>query len=253
MISRRKMNVSLIGTAAVLAGRTVRAEAQAEAELDSVFTQLTYPSFDALNAPERFGLEIPNKAQREKAAEIIKDAPRGPTPYDIARSFVDKYYEKNPELISQWPLPAAWNPLIVEFFNATTLKVNNDMVHWCAAFANWCISRAGRISSNSAGSQSFLSTKVFKKVDAPKVGDLAIFTCYDQKSGKSLGLGHATFVREVPSNGKVKVTGGNQSKDGHSSIICDSEFPVGDRIVKRQLNGNYIATVMRLNSYIAII
>jgi uncharacterized protein (TIGR02594 family) len=250
VISRRSMNAGLM--AASVSVFNPIAGAQSEPE-ELPFTQLNYPPFDALDAPQKFGLNEPTQAQKAKVSQIIQSTPRGPRPYDVARSFVDRFYGKDPEVISQWPRPAAWNPLIVEFFSATTKKANNDMIPWCAAFANWCLIRSNRVGSNSAASQSFLASRAFKKTDEPKVGDLAIFTCFDQKSGKSLGLGHATFVRELPANGKLKVTGGNQSTDGHSSIICDSEYPLGDRIVKRHVGGNYVPTVMRLSKYISIV
>lgn len=250
MISRRQANLNLVVLAASTSSSIGWSQTDAE---EPIFTQLMYPPFEALDAPQKFGYSPATAEQKEKSKKIILETPKGPRPIDIAENLVARFYEKDPDAISQWPAPSAWNPLVVEFFSSTSLRVNNDMVHWCAAFANWCLERSGRVSSRSASSQSFLNNKSFKKTTDPNVGDLAVFTCYDTNSGKNIGLGHVTFVREKPSNGRLKVIGGNQSKDGHSSIISATEFPIGDRPVKRHIDGKYVACTMRLNSYISIV
>jgi len=220
---------------------------------EDTFYQLTYPSPDELDGFQKFGYEPATEDEKSKAAEIIKNTPKGPMPIDIAQSFVDRFYLVDPKAISQWPVPESWNPLVVAFFSSTSLRPNNDMVAWCAAFANWCIERSGRNGSRSAASQSFLSDKYFKTTDNPNVGDLAIFTCYDKVSGTSLGFGHVAFVKEKPANGRIRVIGGNQSADGHYSIISDRYFSTGDRDVRRHVDGKYVACTMRLNSYITIV
>jgi uncharacterized protein (TIGR02594 family) len=167
----------------------------------------------------------------------------------VAQSFTDRFFINDPELIEQWPAPASWNPLIVHFFNdATQLKVTNDMVNWCAAFVNWCIVWAGKQGSDDASSQSFLRNS-FTRVSVPKRGDLAIFTCYDA-DGKSIGLGHVAFVKETPADpARVTLIGGNTSKDGHSSIICEKVFTTGARSINRNINGRLVPCTMRLNTY----
>ena len=127
------------------------------------------------------------------------------------------------------------------------------MVAWCAAFANWCLKRSARTGSQSAASQSFLSATDFKRNSDPKVGDLAVFTCYDKDNGSSLGLGHVAFVKAKPTNGRVLVLGGNQSADGHSSVISERYFPTDAQIVKRHVAGKYVDCNMKLNTYITIV
>lgn len=227
--------------------------AQADTVAEQRFDQLNYPPFSLFDRPDQFGYKPPSPAERTKAADIVRSTPKGPKPIDVAESFVSRFYQSDPDAISQWPAPESWNPLIVEFFSATSVPANNDMVAWCAAFANWCMERAGRVGSRSAASQSFIASKAFKKTNDPEVGDLIVFTCYDKSSGKSLGLGHVAFVGEKPANGRVKVIGGNQSKDGRSSVICASDFPLGDREVRRHVDGKYVPCTMRLNSFVSVV
>jgi len=251
MISRRAFGSGLIAYS--LCGSGPSAGQPTEDDGTGSLDQLIYPPFGAIDAPRPFGYKPPDEKQKRKAEDIVKATIKGPRPIDIAQSFIERFYTQDPEAISQWPAPAPWNPLIVEFFSATTLKANNDMVAWCAAFANWCLERSGRRGSKSAASQSFLDKKTFKRSDDPVVGDLAIFTCYDKITNKSLGLGHVAFVKEKPANGHVKVVGGNQSADGHASIISRRDFVTGDRDIRRHVGVKYALCTMRLNTYISIV
>jgi uncharacterized protein (TIGR02594 family) len=216
------------------------------------FDQLIYPPLAALDRPEPFGYRPATEEQKRIAKQMIDGTPKGPRPIDIAQSFVDRFYAISPSLISQWPAPDSWNPLIVDFFQSTSIRAENDMIAWCAAFANWSLERSGRNGSRSASSQSFLS-KEFKKTDSPSPGDLAVFTCYDSSSGKSLGLGHVTFFKQQLSDDTIRVIGGNQSGDGHSSIIRESAFPTDARSVRRHVDDKYIACTMKLNTYIRVV
>jgi uncharacterized protein (TIGR02594 family) len=217
------------------------------------FDQLIYPPLGAINQPEKFGYAKPTQAQRDKAAKIINETPKGPNPLAIARSFSERFGESDPRAISQWPAPDAWNPLVVEFFKSTASPANNDMVAWCAAFANWCIERNGRTGTRSAASQSFVdpkNAKYFKKINDPDFGDLVVWTCYDDKSGKSLGLGHVAFVTGKPSGDSVPTISGNTSDDNHYSIIVEKPFSTKDRKVYRTVNGTKVLSVMKLNSFL---
>jgi uncharacterized protein (TIGR02594 family) len=249
MITRRKLILGLAGYP--LIGGVLPALGQTAEEADLTFDQLIYPPIEALDDPQPFGYKPATEAQKKRAKEIVDGTPKGPRPIDIAQSFVDRFYAKEPEAISQWPAPANWNPLIVDFFGATSYRANNDMIAWCAAFANWCLERSGRTGSRSAASQSFLS-KDFKATNDPKPGDLAVFTCYDKASGKSLGLGHVTFFKGTISNTRIRVVGGNQSGDGHSSIISEREFSTVDRDVRRHVGNNYVLCTMKFNTYLQI-
>jgi uncharacterized protein (TIGR02594 family) len=222
-------------------------------ETHYLFDQLTFPPIEALDNPIPFGYEPATAEQKEKSASIVRTTPKGPTPIAIAQSFVDRFSKDDPEAISQWPAPASWNPLIVDFFSATSLRATNDMIEWCAAFANWCIERSGRNGSRSASSQSFLSKGEFKLAMDPTAGDLVVFTCYDKQTGRNLGLGHVAFVGTLPANGQIKVIGGNQSADGHSSIISVKNFPTEPFEVRRHLKGIYKPAVMKINRFVVIV
>lgn len=251
MISRRNLVVGAAASSLLISTPVTRVLAD-EGDESSPFDQLIYPPFGAIDAPSKFGYSPPTRGERQRADDIIKATPSGPTPLAVARSFVDRFYVADPNAISQWPAPASWNPLVVSFFSSTSLKVNSDMVSWCAAFANWCLERAGRVGSRSAASQSFLS-KAFKRTEIPNIGDLAVFTCYDVTSGKSIGLGHVAFVSASPGPTSVKLLGGNTSKDGHSSIICERAFLTGPRQISRTLEGRRVPCIMKLNTYISIV
>jgi uncharacterized protein (TIGR02594 family) len=249
MISRRTFAIAS-ASFPLLMSRSSLADPVSD-DLAVPFDQLVYPPFEALEAPATFGYSEPDEKAKAKAADIIKTTVNGPHPIDIAQNFVDRFYKADPDAISQWPAPAAWNPLIVEFFNATSLKANNDMVSWCAAFANWCIDRAGHQGSRSASSQSFLQ-KEFTRTNDPKVGNVAVFTCYDKQTNESIGLGHVAFVREKPRSKQVKLIGGNTAADGHSSIICKRYFETSGRNVRRRIGGNWVECIMRLNTYVEV-
>jgi uncharacterized protein (TIGR02594 family) len=219
---------------------------------DVRFEQLAMPPIETLDDAELFGYKPPTAAQLQKAQQIIDSTPKGPTPFDIAKSFVDRFFESDPEAISQWPSPSSWNPLVKEFFSATSLRANNDMIDWCAAFVNWCIERNNKKGTNSAASQSFVNQGLYKKTDQPKRGDLVVFTCYDKQSGKNLGLGHVAFFQESLANNQIQVIGGNQSANGHSSIISPRKFLTTPFNVYRHVGGEYVPCVYRLNSFLVI-
>jgi len=223
-----------------------------QSDTNESFVELTYPPFRALTDPQGFGYREATEEQKRIARDIINGTKKGPRPIDIAEDLVGRFYQQNPNLISQWPAPAEWNPLIKEFFEVTSTPKNNDMTPWCAAFVNWCLERAGRIGSKSPSSQSFLS-RYFKTVQKPRLGDLAIFTCYNKSTGKSVGLGHAAFFKEELPDSRIIVVGGNQSKNGHSSIISEATFMTGDRDVYRTIDGKHVLCTMRLNSFVRVV
>jgi hypothetical protein len=176
MISRREVSLSLFALPLILHSSPSAWAGPDDDPVvgkDSHFDQLVMPPIKTLDDAELFGFRQPSGEQIAKAKQILDSTPKGPSPYAIARSFVDRFFEKDPEAISQWPAPSAWNPVVKEFFSATSQRVNNDMVSWCAAFANWCIERNNKKGTDSAASQSFAKTALYKKTDHPKEGDLA--------------------------------------------------------------------------------
>ncbi len=219
---------------------------------DVAFAQLTFPPFAALDAAQRFGYSAPSARQRSKAQIIIDATPTGPSPYAIAESFIDRFGRTDPDAISQWPAPKAWNPLIREFFSATSLRANNDMIDWCAAFVNWCIERNNNKGTNSAGSQSFVTSGLYRKTQQPSQGNVVVFTCYNRQTGASLGLGHVGFFKSFDSQDRVRVLGGNQSSDGRSSIICERQYLTTPFNVTRHVNGVAVPCIYRLNSFLVV-
>jgi uncharacterized protein (TIGR02594 family) len=248
MLTRRAACFGMVSGIALARSSLVQAQ-----DTEESLQLLEFPPFEALDPIKPFGYEEPTQEQKDKVKEIINNTPKGPTPIDVAQSFIDRFATTDPEVISQWPKPQAWNPLVVAFFSETNLKVNNDMVAWCAAFANWCIERAQRTGTNSAASQSFLNQQFFAQTDDPKYGDLAVFTCYDKSTGKSVGLGHVAFFQEALENGRIKLLGGNQSGDGRSSIISVRSFTTGPVDVTRTIKGVRVICTRKLNTYVRIV
>jgi uncharacterized protein (TIGR02594 family) len=247
MLTRRAMTTGLVVAPAILRPK----RAAAEEVVVSRLTQLTYPPFDAINAPALFGYKPATAAEKQAAKDVENATPKGPRPIDIAQSFIDRF-AKTPDVISQWPVPQSWNPLIVDFFSATATPANNDMIAWCAAFANWCLERNLKTGTRSASSQSFLS-KQFKQTKTPSNGDLVVFTCYDLANNKSLGLGHVAFFKEALSENMIRVIGGNQSADGHSSVISETTFLTTDTQAHRHIGNKYVPCIFRLNAFVRVV
>lgn len=123
MIARRPVIASMFaGCAATVAPRTARAAADDALFADGTASDLDFPPLAALDAKQNFGYKPPSAAEIAAAAKIVDETPKGPPPVDIARSFVERFSGKDPDAISQWPAPAAWNPLIVRFFDATAIS-----------------------------------------------------------------------------------------------------------------------------------
>jgi uncharacterized protein (TIGR02594 family) len=188
----------------------------------------------------------PTRAQREIARKIIDGAPRGDTPIKVAQYFLSPQVDTH--FIERWPRSDVYNPLIVDFFQATAYLASNDMIPWCAAFVNWCLERSARTGSRSPSSQSFLNDKVFKQTDSARVGDLVVFTCHRVSDDRSIGLGHVGFVASPPGADRLEVLGGNQSQDGGSSTICQGLFP----FTSRESSRNGIRVRLKLNRFVRI-
>ena len=247
MIARRAFASSLLTLP--IAMMTNRAWAQKRHR--EIVYALEYPPVRDRSGHNDRASSAPTSSQIERANAIVKTMPRGPRPIDIAQSFVDRFYYSEPEIISQLPPPAALNPLISRFFETTSTREGGDVVAWCAAFANFCIYRSGMAGSRSASSQSFLQD-TFPKTQAPVEGDLAVFTCFD-RAGHNLRIGHVAFFRQRIDDSHIRLVGGNQSTDGHSSIICETVTTTADRLVRRHLlNGEYCPVAMRLNTYVSL-
>jgi uncharacterized protein (TIGR02594 family) len=248
MFTRR--SVFLAAAAAALPISIDRVCAQESDE--ELLAPLDYPSIDALTQPHEFGLRLPDKSAIDKANAIIANTPTGPTPFEVAKSFVTRFGKSDPDAISQWPLPAAWNPLVVDFFSATQDKATNDTVPWCAAFTNWCLLRSHRPTTNSASSQSFATTDRFKTTSSPKQGDIVVFTCYTAQGNSDLGIGHVTFFDSPIDSDHILCLGGNQGGD-RSSTISERAYPNTPFKSKRHVNGKYVNVVYRINRYLTVV
>jgi uncharacterized protein (TIGR02594 family) len=248
MITRREFAAGLLSLPVLLEAT----ESLAKPRRREIIFLLQYPPVGRVSETRSGSNPKPTAEQVRIANEIIAGMPTGPRPVDIAQTFVDRFYDKNPALISQKPAPAARNPLIGKFFQDTSTPNSGDIIAWCAAFANFCIHRSGKTGSRSASSQSFLQS-AFRQTQNPEVGDLAVFTCFSPSTGKSLNLGHVAFYKERIDDTHIRVVGGNQSGDGHSSIISETVMLTTDRTVKRHLpNGDYLPVTMRLNTFVSL-
>ena len=253
MISRRKVILAALTAPYLVNANSSHAQDSANVVGESSdFLQLPMPSIASLDDASLFGFKPATAAQIAKAQAIIDATPKGPTPFAIAQSFIERFYGKDNDAISQWPAPSNWNPLVKEFFTATSLRANDDMVDWCAAFVNWCIERNNKNGTDSAASQSFVNSGKFKKADKPEPGNLVVFTCYDKTTNKSLGIGHVCFLKEILGVSKIRVIGGNQSADGHSSIICERDFVTTPFEGRRHVDGVYVPCIIRLNAYLIV-
>ncbi|KFC69249.1 CHAP domain protein [Bosea sp. LC85] len=256
MLSRRSVFVAAAASSITVAtSARIPVYAQELEPDEAEFSQLSNPPLEAIESPVKFGYKPATPDQINKTDRIIAET-TGATPLEVAQSFIDRFYYTDRDAISQWPAPSNWNPLIVRFFNeATSLKVNNDMVDWCAAFANWCIKRAGKHSSNSAASQSFVSPAnkdYYRRTDNPRPGNLVIWTCYDM-TGKSLGLGHVGFYKGPAADNSIQLLSGNTARDGRSSLVCVKAFSTLDKNVYRTVEGKRVPSIMKLNSYLEIV
>jgi uncharacterized protein (TIGR02594 family) len=226
-MKRRSVLLSLGALAASLESPLARGAA-AGGDGAPLFEDLEYPK--NLFGDAVLGVQPPGRLQKERARELLDLVPRGPTPFAVASSFLKPPMEA--KYTEQWPMPEPWNPMIVEFFSAAGDSVENDMVPWCAAFANWCLQRAGKTPTRRPNALSFLNS-AYPKTDTPRPGDLVVFGCYRPSDNRLSDFGHVGFVAESPSADRVVVLGGNQSAKGHSSVICTSRFPLKDREISR--------------------
>jgi uncharacterized protein (TIGR02594 family) len=192
----------------------------------------------------------PSGEQNKRVDKIIDETPSGPRPIDIAQSFIDRFYATDPNIISQWPAPQPWNPLIVRFFNATKEPAKDDTVPWCSAFLNWCLKRAGKPGTNSSSSQSFVKTDLFPVTKTPVEGDIAVFTCYSKSDGKDLGIGHVTFFKKSKDDKSFIAIGGNQSGTS-PSMICEKIFPYNFES-RRHIGATYVPVTYKINRFLHI-
>jgi uncharacterized protein (TIGR02594 family) len=91
-------------------------------------------------------------------------------------------------------------------------EVSSDEVPWCAAFVGGCLKDASLPNTGSLLARSYLEYGT--KLDAPKVGAIAIFKRGAPPSG------HVAFVTGW-GNGSIRVLGGNQGDK-----VCEANYPL---------------------------
>lgn len=248
MQSRRGVLLGIAGSPLMLLSRPGFSEPMTDEQLLIPMDSL---SVSDLTKEHPFGSHPAALAEIDRATNIRSTTPTGPRPIDVAQSFVDRFSVSDPHAISQWSIKESWNPLIASFFNATTHPTAKDTVAWCAAFMNWCLSRAGRPSTKSAASQSFLTTALFKTTHSPVNGDIVVFTCYEKGTTSSLGIGHVTFFKEWVDGGKLLAVGGNQG-GVKPSIISEIRYPVAFES-SRHINGQRVPVDYKVSRYLHVI
>ncbi len=99
--------------------------------------------------------------------------------------------------------PGEHNPRILDYHATVAGGFLENEVPWCSSFINWCMEQSGIAGTDSAVARSW--ERWGRKIDAPKVGAVAVFW----RESKSSGLGHVGFYASETST-KVAVLGGNQ-------------------------------------------
>jgi uncharacterized protein (TIGR02594 family) len=112
---------------------------------------------------------------------------------------------------------------IMEYVSATSLgRQHTDTVPWCAAFVNWCMTRAGFRGNNNAGANSLASWGKPTQGNKPAYGAVAVVHIPPHN------IPHVTFVNgaaTLDAHGnvtRIATLGGNQ---GHAHEVSESSLP----------------------------
>jgi hypothetical protein len=250
MFTDRRTFVGLVGSTIIL-------PSPAWAQIDDEFPPLP-PAYGPENRPEfvrgvSLGAETPPAIDREVAQALIARAPFNCAPIDVALYWRGIGQGQIPDLGSSrlqnragrhfvrgWP--RVYNPVIINFFNATSLdplRGDGDGTHWCAAFVNWCIARGhattARIAdvranrgrgTGSASSGSFRCWGQNATAGGPRRGDVVVWATDGTVSGCAIGTGHVAFFLERNADGTIEVVGGNQRDPmANISAVCRKAMP----------------------------
>jgi uncharacterized protein (TIGR02594 family) len=169
------------------------------------------------------GGKNPYPQEIETGNKLVNDIPSGPKtkPHDVAYRFhqwrkkevgsTDKEKKLYSYYAREWP--ERGNPLIMQFFDATSLRnPKGDTTYWSSAFVSWCIGRTQKDGidtkprvwpyEDGAASASYRSWG--QSVSDPRKGDLAVFRRRDTD-----WAGHIGFVNRIDGDW-IWVLGGNQ-------------------------------------------
>ena len=263
MISRRQFTTFSLASAAI---GPVRAAITPE---DDPFPPLPADLAGAEGEEDFFSLQLmqqelgtadPGRQKREFAKEILNKAPKNCRPIDVASYFRNlglgktEFGEEGRPYARGWP--RLYNPLIIEFFEATKTRPLSpgglgDATPWCAAFVNFCIARAasktGNIgaeelkrSTNHASSGSFRCFgKPVPDDKAPAYGDLAVWALEGSIDGCKYGSGHVGFVVGPSGDARMPylVLGGNQGGD-----LLNGALTRRDGVIQKKMPDKYLAT-----------
>lgn len=168
------------------------------------------------------GNRPPDKEVQDRAEEILKAAPAGPRPYDIARYFTS---DRVPfSFRKQNASKAPWNPIVREMILPFEGQKATDMTPWCACFVNWILNRAHRDGSGSPAAISFLNAQRFEQTLSPREGDLVVYRFYRNSDGEATDAGHVGFRSSSAGRDGDLVLGGNQWTQQAASVICEQRI-----------------------------
>lgn len=122
------------------------------------------------------------------------------------------------------------NPRILECYKVCGNNYTRDQSEmayaWCAAFVSWALETAGIDSLRSMSSQAYNSyggEVDWRDRSNIRKWDIVVF------KSKTRGGGHIGFIKEITSNGVIKVLGGNQ---GNNAKISNYSFDSKSQYVK---------------------
>lgn len=110
------------------------------------------------------------------------------------------------------------NPRILECYRACNLSYTRDSSEmayaWCSAFVSWVLVTAGLPSNRTMSSQgwgNYGGEVNWRDTSQIRKWDIVVF------KSKTRSGGHIGFIKEITSNGTIKVLGGNQGNDAKIS------------------------------------
>jgi uncharacterized protein (TIGR02594 family) len=186
------------------------------------------PDFDILQSFSlwRRAAEFEQTPEQAMASRLLARAPKNRGPLGVMLFLESlKATNRNGEAYN-----AGWsdhaNPLILDFFAATSLKpTQGDETSWCAASLNWALQHCGYTGgTDSALSSSFREAP--GRTGSPRLGDIVVFR--DVAAGQQ-GAGHVCLFL-AQTRDRIYVLGGNQTDiQGHASV-CRKWLNVKDSV-----------------------
>jgi CHAP domain len=180
------------------------------------------------------GTQQPSSAEVATANQIIEAVSKieNARPIEIVGFLLDvargKHGAEWSPYTRAWPVDAPANPLILDFFRATKTSPVGDTTAWCAAFVNWCISKAhgGKLpvgGSPPTGSAASASFRTWGKQSlafdpqsgslagpfTPALGDVVVFQEMLPSGQPDPVHGHVSFFVKMNAD-EIWCAGGNQ-------------------------------------------